>query len=445
LPLNITICRIIVTCETKLPTQKTYWNCKRSLLKEGSARCIGLILHAHINLTQKKKIRQAFFVISKKILRSDAQMPANTRAALVFIGGFLGAGKTTCIAWMARELAISGMRVVVVMNDQSDGLIDSQIASIHADSEQVAGGCFCCRSGELVEILKRQTKELRPDVILTEPVGSCTDLTATLLHPLREVYKVPMDIAPLAVVVDARRAQAHFSGRRSGLAKEVGYIWQKQLEEAEFIVINKVDLLTERQLTALRGKVALAYPKARLFCTSAASGLGMSEWLDAVLGTTTSAGETMAVDYATYARGEALLGWVNMEASVKAGAAFAPGAMLQRLAESVRKALGKNGSDIAHFKMSFAPARRAKSALSVVNVTMNGDVARVSLPGADSATSGKVLVNLRATGEPSESVAVVKEKVRRLRPAMEWEWTRCEAFRPSEPKPTHRIQKGTAL
>ncbi len=307
----------------------------------------------------------------------------------------------------------------------------------------MAGGCFCCRSGELVEILKRQTVELRPDVMLAEPVGSCTDLTATLLHPLREIYKLPLSIAPLSVVVDCRRAMGHFagSGRGRGLAKEVGYIWQKQLEEAELIVLNKVELLTERQLATLRAKLTLAYPKTRLFCTSAASGSGMREWLDAVLGATTTVSENMEVDYSTYAKGEALLGWVNMEAAVKAGAAFAPGELLQRLAESVRKALEKNGSEIAHFKMSFAAARRAKSALSVVNVTMNGDPARLSLLGAASATQGKVLVNLRAEGDPDELVRVVKDKVRRLRPAMEWEWTRCEAFRPSEPKPTHRIQK----
>ncbi len=363
--------------------------------------------------------------------------------ALVFISGFLGAGKTTCIAWMARELAKCKRRVAVVMNDQSDGLIDSQIAAIHAESSQVAGGCFCCRSGELVEILKKQTKELRPDVMLAEPVGSCTDLTATLLHPLREIYKLPLNIAPLSVVVDARRAVSHFagSGRGRGLAKEVGYIWQKQLEEAEIIVLNKVELLSARQLAALRAKVALAYPKALLFCTSAVSGLGMQEWMDTVLGTTTSTAETMSVDYATYGRGEALLGWVNMEAVVQSPIAFAPGETLQRLAESVRKSVEKSGSEIAHFKMSFAPSRRAKSALSVVNVTMNGDPARLSLLGAASATQGKVLVNLRAEGDPDELVRVVKNKVRRLRPAMEWEWTRCEAFRPSEPTPTHRIQK----
>ena len=346
---------------------------------------------------------------------------------------------------MAQSLAKSGKHVAVVLNDQSDGLIDSQIASIHAESAQVAGGCFCCRSGELVVILKKQAKELRPDVMLAEPVGSCTDLTATLLHPLREIYKVPLNIAPLSVVVDARRAMGHFSGaqRGRGLAKEVGYIWQKQLEEAEIIVLNKAELLTVRQLTALRAKVAMAYPKARLFCTSAANGTGMSEWMDAVLGTGTTASVTMEVDYATYAKGEALLGWVNMEATVTADVAFAPGAMLQRLAENVRKALEKRSSEIAHFKMSFAPARRAKSALSVVNVTMNGDPARVSLLGAASATLGKVLVNLRATGDPNELLAVVREKVQRL--PMEWEWTRCEAFRPSEPKPTHRIQKTNIL
>lgn len=374
--------------------------------------------------------------------RSKPEKPTNTRPALVFISGFLGAGKTTCIGWLARKLARAGKRVAIVSNDQSDGLIDSQLAELHAaGTAQVSGGCFCCKSGELVEILKRQTVELRPDVILTEPVGSCTDLTATLLHPLREIYKLPVDIAPLAVVVDARRAQAHFSGRRMGLAKEVGYIWQKQLEEAEVIVLNKVDTLAVRAVATLRARVTKAYPKARIFCACAMTGAGMDEWTDAVLKARTQAGKTMAVDYGTYAKGEALLGWVNMEARVKAGAAFEPVKVLLRLAENVRRALGKQGTEIAHFKMSFAPTRGRADALSVVNVTMGEEPARLAHLGAIEAVSGKVLVNLRAEGEPDELVSVVKDKVRRLRPTMEWEWTRCEAFRPSEPKPTHRIQK----
>ncbi len=260
--------------------------------------------------SKKKKYGKSFFVISQKILRSKAGKPINTRPVLIFISGFLGAGKTTCVGWLARKLARDGKRVAIVSNDQSDGLIDSQLAGLHAEgAAQVAGGCFCCKSGELVAILKRQTAELRPDVILTEPVGSCTDLTATLLHPLREIYKVPMDIAPLAVVVDARRARAHFSGRRTGLAKEVGYIWQKQLEEAEIIVLNKVETLSAKALAALWAKVAAGYPKARVFCASAMSGEGMEEWTTALLSASTQARETMAVDYAMYARGEALLGW----------------------------------------------------------------------------------------------------------------------------------------
>ena len=374
--------------------------------------------------------------------RSKPEKPTSTRPALVFISGFLGAGKTTCIGWLARKLARAGKRVAIVSNDQSDGLIDSQLAGLHsAGSAQVAGGCFCCKSGELVEILKRQTAELRPDVILTEPVGSCTDLTATLLHPLREIYKLPMEIAPLAVVVDARRARAHFAGRRMGLAKEVGYIWQKQLEEAEIIVLNKVETLSAKSADDVQARVTKAYPKARIFCACAMTGAGMDEWTDAVLVTRTQAGKTMAVDYATYAKGEALLGWVNMEARVKAGGVFEPVKLLLRLTEIVRRALGKQGAEIAHFKMSFAPTRGRKDALSVVNVTMGDEPARLAHLGAVEAVSGKVLVNLRAEGDPDELVSVVKDKVRRLRPAMDWEWTRCEAFRPSEPKPTHRIQK----
>ena len=88
---------------------------------------------------------------------------------LMFISGFLGAGKTTCIARMAGLLSAAGQRVAIVANDQSDGLIDTQLGTLSAKTSQVAGGCFCCRSDELAKILRGQAASLRPPVILAEP------------------------------------------------------------------------------------------------------------------------------------------------------------------------------------------------------------------------------------------------------------------------------------
>jgi hypothetical protein len=292
----------------------------------------------------------------------------------------------------------------------------------------------------LVEILKRQTAEVRPDVILAEPVGSCTDLTATLLHPLKSIYRVPLQLAPLLAVLDSRRASAHFlGGGRRGLAKEVGYIWQKQVEEAEVILINKVDLLPPENRGRLRDAIAKAFPTAKILCGSAATGEGMAECLAALVGGATSTASAVPVDYGTYARGEALLGWVNAEAGVQRPGGLCPADLLLRLAEAVQRELEGAGSEIAHFKLSFAPAKNRK-ALSLVNVTLNGDAPRLSRKGAARAEAGQLLVNLRAEGDPAKLLSIVQERAEAIRPACRWEWKRCAAFRPSEPKPVYRMQ-----
>src|SRR5829696_8894510 len=70
----------------------------------------------------------------------------------VMIGGFLGAGKTTTIARLARQYQTQGKRVGVVTNDQAHDLVDTNaLRSQGLSVEEVPGACFCCRFEDLVE------------------------------------------------------------------------------------------------------------------------------------------------------------------------------------------------------------------------------------------------------------------------------------------------------
>src|SRR5262249_10402523 len=119
------------------------------------------------------------------------------RLRLVMIGGFLGAGKTTAISRLARYCVGPGQRVGLGMNDQAQDLVDTN--SLRAQGfavEEVAGACFCCRFDDLVGKVGRLQEGERPDVILAEPVGSCTDLVATVVQPLRDLYRERFEVAP---------------------------------------------------------------------------------------------------------------------------------------------------------------------------------------------------------------------------------------------------------
>src|SRR6516162_9008878 len=98
------------------------------------------------------------------------------RLRFAMIGGFLGAGKTTTLARLARCYLDRGQKVGLVANDQAADLVDT--ASLRAQGfavEEVAGACFCCRFDELLSKVGQLETSERPDVLLAEPVGSCTD------------------------------------------------------------------------------------------------------------------------------------------------------------------------------------------------------------------------------------------------------------------------------
>src|SRR5207253_6209452 len=111
------------------------------------------------------------------------------RIRFVMVGGFLGAGKTTTLARLARYYMDRGQRVGIVTNDQAQDLVDTNsLRSQGFPVEEVAGACFCCRFDDLVARVRELEKGDRPQVILAEPVGSCTDLVATVVQPLKDLY-----------------------------------------------------------------------------------------------------------------------------------------------------------------------------------------------------------------------------------------------------------------
>src|SRR3982751_5036100 len=203
----------------------------------------------------------------------------------IMVGGFLGAGKTTAILKMAHRLRDAGRRVGLITNDQSYGLVDTTMLSSHGfDVEEITGGCFCCRFNSLVDAADRLSAQTTPDVFIAEPVGSCTDLKATVDYPLRRIYGNEYAIAPLSVLVDPIRAM-RILGLETGksFSQKVIYIYGKQLEEAEIIVINKADLLQPEQLETLRNALTTRFPKAHIQVISARSGTGIEDWITRII------------------------------------------------------------------------------------------------------------------------------------------------------------------
>lgn len=363
-------------------------------------------------------------------------------ARYVMIGGFLGAGKTTAVDQFARFLTERGLRVGLITNDQSAGLVDTALLRSHGFAvEEITGGCFCCRFDSLNNAADQLTQQTRPEVFVAEPVGSCTDLLATVSYPLRRIYGDRFRIAPLSVLVDPIRASRVLSlveGR--AFSPKVVYVYRKQLEEARLIVINKTDLLEPDRLARLRSALAETFPRAEVLACSARQGIGLDEWFARLTGDEDDVGEAAELDYDEYAAGEAALGWLNCTVTVTAGEAFDGNETLHGLARSIQNRLETGGAAIAHLKMTLSPDQGHD--IAVINLVGNDMVPELSQRLTDPVQRGQLLVNLRAEAAPELLEAVTREVLgdgQAVPAAVSLTLEHLECFRPARPEPTHRM------
>ncbi len=364
-------------------------------------------------------------------------------ARYLMIGGFLGAGKTTAVLRLARYLTEKGSRVGLISNDQSTGLVDTaMMKSKGFPVEEIAGGCFCCRFDSLLGAANRLTKETRPDIFIAEPVGSCTDLLATVSYPLRRIYGDQFTISPLSVLIDPHRAAKVFGlaeGRK--FSEKVVYVYKKQLEEANVIVINKCDTIDAQMQNDLKAKLAEMFPQAEIVCCSALTGSGVEEWFEQIISAECNERDSMPINYDLYAEGEALLGWLNTTIKITSNRPFEAHELLLDLCSDLRDRLTAKGIEIAHLKMTLDPEDPSGN-LAVVSLVTSDSEPDLRESLMDEVEQGDLVLNLRAEADPDElrksteeSMAALSGKNQGLIAKID----HLEFFRPGKPEPTHRV------
>jgi G3E family GTPase len=379
---------------------------------------------------------------------ADKPRNGKDKARYIMIGGFLGAGKTTAVGKLAKHLSGQGVRVGLITNDQGRNLVDTtMLRSQGFATEEIPGGCFCCRFNSLVEAARKLSEQSRPEVFIAEPVGSCTDLVATVTYPLRRLYGDRFSVAPVSVLVDPIRALRVFGLEKGGsFSEKVIYIYQKQLEEADLIVISKCDLLDGKRLESLRRAIVASFPHKAILAVSVRQGTNVDAWFEKITSEDQAGGKAMDVDYAVYADGEALLGWLNCTVQLAAKKAFDGDAFLSQLAVEVQKRLRAAGPEIAHLKMTLSPDV-GLGEVGVVNLVRNDFVPELSMRLEESLESGQLIINLRAEAAPEvlatairEALAVTSQKFATLKATL----GHLEHFRPGKPMPTHRFKVAPA-
>jgi len=305
----------------------------------------------------------------------------------LMIGGFLGAGKTTTLARLARFYLDRGQKIGLVTNDQAQDLVDTtRLRAQGFPVEEVAGACFCCRFNDLVDKVKQLENSQRPDVILAEPVGSCTDLVATVVQPLKALYGNRFEVAPYPVLFKPSHGLRILKPspptrgeeqRAGGFSPKAAYIFRKQLEEADAIVLNRIDELDAATLTELTDLVHAAFPGTPLLCLSAKTGQGF-EALTELLDQRGNFGrKVLDIDYDIYAEGEAELGWLNSSLRIVADKSMSVDTFLLDVISRLHEAFNQCGGEVAHLKV----IALSDASFGVANLVSSQSRAELSVTG----------------------------------------------------------------
>lgn len=357
---------------------------------------------------------------------------------LCLVGGFLGSGKTTAIAAAAKYLSNAKKKVGVISNDQGTQQVDSQFIKSHnIPSEEVSGGCFCCNYGDLEESIQKLIVSNSPDIIFAESVGSCTDLAATVINPLLTFNLGEYEIV-LSVFADIRLLMQFLKNEKDIFFNNINYIYKKQLEEADIIVINKIDLLNDEQLASAKELITVAYGNKIIHYQNSFSVESVMQWIQLITENfySISLHATPEIDYDLYGAGEAELAWLDDEIGIvtKNKSAVAAAYLLIK---KIYTKLTEQGYSIGHLKFLMDDGKTQQK-ISFSSISVDTDSCAFNDIETDRVI---LLINARVQVLPGILEQVVSDAI------IETEHlafckiieNNLSAFKPGYPKPTHRI------
>jgi Ni2+-binding GTPase involved in maturation of urease and hydrogenase len=358
----------------------------------------------------------------------------------VMVGGFLGAGKTTTLGRLARHYMDRGLNVGIVTNDQATDLVDTNtLRSQGFDVGEVAGACFCCNFDELMSTVEKLGADVRPDVILAEPVGSCTDLVATVIQPIKRLFEADFVIAPYSVILKPTHGKRVLRNeKRAGFSPKAAYILKKQLEEADAILINRIDELSSDEVTELVDLVQKYNPGIPVLRVSARTGDGFDELIELLDQDGDFGRRVLDIDYDIYAEGEAELGWLNSSIRVTATDEFPLDELLLDIIGRLRESLDTAEAETAHLKA----IGLWEGFFGVANLISRDSQPELSLPSNCDVREIDLIVNARVACDPTILETQVHAAVEASCAARnaKAEFRQTQSFRPGRPVPTHRFE-----
>ena len=175
------------------------------------------------------------------------------------ISGFLGAGKTTLIKKMLKEV-FPGEKIVLIENEFGEiGIDGGFLKDAGVQITEMNSGCICCSLvGDFGTALKQVIETYAPDRILIEPsgVGKLSDVTKAVMGVAAHEQ---VELNSSVTVVDGQKCKMYM--------KNFGEFFNNQVENAGTIVISRTQKMSEDKLDACVAMLREKNPKAAIITT----------------------------------------------------------------------------------------------------------------------------------------------------------------------------------
>ena len=170
--------------------------------------------------------------------------------------GFLGSGKTT-IAQRIIEQWAPKERLALIVNEFGDVGVDGNILRGHGiDMVELSSGCLCCTlRGSLMSAIEELARRKPLDHIVVEATGVAEP--EQMLEDFADPsFAARFVIGPITTVLDA--------AKYSKIRPMLGEFFDAQVEKADLVVLNKIDLADSATLEIVRSEVRDLNPEAEI-------------------------------------------------------------------------------------------------------------------------------------------------------------------------------------
>ncbi|MFA7308889.1 MAG: GTP-binding protein [Patescibacteria group bacterium] len=180
------------------------------------------------------------------------------RIPLTVLTGYLGSGKTTLLNHILTNN--QGLKIGVVVNDFGSVNIDAKLVAKKTDSMlELSNGCMCCSMDEM-GLEEALGQFIYPDSPINYIVIEASGLAepSELLGSLSAAKRMGIRLDGIVGVIDAENIEKNAAEHQTAI---------DQIEYSDFLLINKVDLVTPEKLRDIHLLIDTIKPKSRVFET----------------------------------------------------------------------------------------------------------------------------------------------------------------------------------